>query len=56
MRIERPTRVYIAGCGGMVSDVVHQPWSAQCEVVATDIDVNESSLGRAASEYARRCK
>lgn len=38
------TRVYIAGCGGMLGSSMYAQFSKQCNVVATDIDVNESWL------------
>jgi len=56
MRTERATRADIAGCGGMPGEAAYQLWSAQSEVMATDIDVNESRLSHASSECARLCK
>lgn len=47
MKFDRSTRVYIAGCGGMLGEAVYQLWSEQCQVMATDIDVNESWLSYA---------
>src|SRR5688500_16498849 len=47
MKIDPATRVYIAGCGGMLGEAVYQLWSSQCQVMATDIDVNESWLSHA---------
>lgn len=44
MKIVPSTRVYIAGCGGMLGEAVYELWSSQCEVRATDIDVNEPWL------------
>jgi dTDP-4-dehydrorhamnose reductase len=41
------TRVYIAGCGGMLGDAVYRRFSRIADVKATDIDLNEPWL-----EYA----
>jgi len=38
------TRVYIAGCGGMLGKAVHERFSAVAKVLATDIDQNEPWL------------
>jgi len=34
------TRVYIAGCGGMLGRAVYAEFARDCEVKATDIDLN----------------
>jgi dTDP-4-dehydrorhamnose reductase len=47
MKFDRGTRVYIAGCGGMLGEAVYRLWSAQCTVLATDIDLNEPWLSLA---------
>jgi dTDP-4-dehydrorhamnose reductase len=47
MKIEPSTRVYIAGCGGMLGEAVYQRFSSQCVVQATDIDLNEPWLSYA---------
>lgn len=47
MRFASDTRVYIAGCGGMLGAAVHLLFSRRCDVRATDIDVNEPWLHRA---------
>ena len=47
MKLEKTTRVYIAGCGGMLGEAVHELFSGRTDVVATDIDVNESWLSYA---------
>lgn len=47
MQFTKSTRVYIAGCGGMLGAAVYRQFSEQCEVRATDIDVNEVWLSRA---------
>ena len=47
MRLDGNTRVYIAGCGGMLGDAVHRLFSTRCAVRATDIDVNEPWLEHA---------
>ena len=44
MRFEKSTRVYVAGCGGMLGEAVHGLFSSQCVVQATDIDLNEPWL------------
>jgi dTDP-4-dehydrorhamnose reductase len=47
MRIDKDTRVYIAGCGGMLGASVYEVFSRVATVCASDIDVNEPWL-----EYA----
>lgn len=47
MKVETSTRIYIAGCGGMLGQAVHALLSSRAEVMATDIDVNEAWLSRA---------
>jgi len=47
MKIEPNTRIYIAGCGGMLGQAVHERFSRAATVMATDIDVNESWLSHA---------
>lgn len=48
MRLNADTRVYVAGCGGMLGDAVyHLFFSARCDVRATDLDLNERWLHRA---------
>ena len=37
-------RVLIFGCGGMLGEAVYKRFSKDCEVMATDIDVNEPWL------------
>jgi dTDP-4-dehydrorhamnose reductase len=44
MRFDENTRVYIAGCGGMLGEAVYERFSKLCRVMATDIDVNEPWL------------
>jgi dTDP-4-dehydrorhamnose reductase len=44
MKFTPETRIYIAGCGGMLGEAVHARFSRQCFVRATDIDVNEPWL------------
>jgi dTDP-4-dehydrorhamnose reductase len=41
------TRVYIAGCGGMLGEAVYAAFSARSTVLATDIDTNEAWLSYA---------
>lgn len=47
MNITADTRVFIAGCGGMLGNAVYRQFSGSCTVLATDIDINEPWL-----EYA----
>lgn len=47
MKIDAKTRIYVAGCGGMLGQAVHALLSTIAEVKATDIDVNEPWLERA---------
>ena len=47
MKITKDTRVYIAGCGGMLGESVYQKFSSIARVKATDIDLNESWLSYA---------
>ncbi|MEO8678750.1 MAG: SDR family oxidoreductase [Vicinamibacterales bacterium] len=44
MNITNQTRIYIAGCGGMLGDAVHAHFSAIANVLATDLVVNEPWL------------
>ncbi len=41
MKITRDKKVFIAGCGGMLGKAVYERFSPHCQVLATDIDVNE---------------
>lgn len=43
----RFNKVYIAGCGGMLGKAVHKLFSSISDVLASDIDVNESWLSYA---------
>lgn len=47
MKITKDTRIYIAGCGGMLGDAVYQQFSSIAQVKATDIGLNESWLSYA---------
>jgi dTDP-4-dehydrorhamnose reductase len=47
VKIEPGTRIYIAGCGGMLGEAVYRTLSARCDVRATDIDINEPWLAYA---------
>ena len=47
MRIDETTRIYIAGCGGMLGEAVYGCLAPIADVRATDIDVNEPWLGHA---------
>ena len=44
MRIDAATRIFIAGCGGMLGDAVYAHFAPMAAVHATDIDVNEPWL------------
>lgn len=44
MKVTADSRVYVAGCGGMLGAAVYARFSRQCAVRATDIDVNEGWL------------
>ena len=47
MKLASSTRIYIAGCGGMLGEAVYRLFSGRCAVRATDIDTNEPWLERA---------
>ena len=47
MKFEKETRVYIAGCGGMLGRAVYEYFSARTTVKATDIDLNIAWLSYA---------
>lgn len=47
MNIDKNTRIYIAGCGGMLGEAVHAEFSRLATVRATDIDVNTDWLSYA---------
>jgi len=40
MKFEKETRVYVAGCGGMLGRAVYEYFNARTTVKATDIDLN----------------
>ncbi len=44
MNLTNDSRVFIAGCGGMLGEAVYNCFSQHCKVCATDIDLNESWL------------
>ena len=44
MKISRDKKVFITGCGGMLGKAVYERFSPHCQVLATDIDVNEPWL------------
>jgi dTDP-4-dehydrorhamnose reductase len=44
MILNKDTRVLITGCGGMLGRAVYEKLNANCTVLATDIDLNESWL------------
>jgi dTDP-4-dehydrorhamnose reductase len=47
MELTGGTRIFITGCGGMLGKAVYEKFSANCQVLATDIDLTEPWL-----EYA----
>jgi dTDP-4-dehydrorhamnose reductase len=47
MQFSKDTRIYIAGCGGMLGEAVYGRFSPITTVCATDIDVNADWLGYA---------
>lgn len=47
MKLDGSTRIYVAGCGGMLGDAVYRHFSSVAQVRATDIDLNEPWLSRA---------
>ena len=47
MKFEKETRVYIAGCGGMLGRAVYEYFNERTTVKATDIDLNISWLSYA---------
>ena len=44
MNITKETRIYVAGCGGMLGEAVYNHFSPIAELIATDIVTNESWL------------
>ena len=44
MKISQNKKVFITGCGGMLGKAVYEKFAPHCQVLATDIDVNESWL------------
>jgi dTDP-4-dehydrorhamnose reductase len=47
VKLEKNTKVYIAGCGGMLGEAVYEHFSSRTTVKATDIDVNTDWLSYA---------
>jgi dTDP-4-dehydrorhamnose reductase len=47
MHIDNNTRIYIAGCGGMLGEAVYERFSREATVKATDIDLNAPWLEKA---------
>jgi len=47
VKIDKETRVYIAGCGGMLGEAVYEYFEPRSTVFATDIDVNTDWLSYA---------
>ena len=57
VKIDKETRVYIAGCGGMLGEAVHGYFSPRATVKATDIDLNTDWLEKAdVRDYAEMDK
>lgn len=44
MELNNDTRIFVAGCGGMLGKAVYEMFSTRGHVMATDIDLNESWL------------
>ena len=44
MKITRNKKVFITGCGGMLGKAVYERFAPHCQVLATDIDLNEPWL------------
>ena len=44
MEINKNSRIFIAGCGGMLGKAVYDVFNSKCQVLATDIDLNEPWL------------
>ena len=44
MILNKDTRVFITGCGGMLGQAIYERFNRFCSVLATDIDVNETWL------------
>jgi dTDP-4-dehydrorhamnose reductase len=47
MKLDHRTRVYVAGCGGMLGEAVYHLFRSVSEIKATDIDVNTTWLSYA---------
>jgi dTDP-4-dehydrorhamnose reductase len=57
VKIQKDTRVYIAGCGGMLGEAVYEYFSPRCDVFASDIDPNTDWLHVAdVRDYAQMAK
>ena len=44
MDISKSKRVFITGCGGMLGKAVYETFAPHCQILATDIDLNEPWL------------
>jgi dTDP-4-dehydrorhamnose reductase len=44
MKISQDKKVFITGCGGMLGKAVYEQFKPHCQVLATDIDLNEPWL------------
>lgn len=44
MKISQDKKVFITGCGGMLGKAVYEQFAPHCQVLATDIDLNEHWL------------
>jgi dTDP-4-dehydrorhamnose reductase len=54
MKLNKETKIYIAGCGGMLGEAVYEYFSARTTVLASDIDVNTEWLTHAdVRDYAQ---
>jgi dTDP-4-dehydrorhamnose reductase len=44
MKISKNKKIFITGCGGMLGKAVYERFAPHCQVLATDIDLNEPWL------------
>nr|MBC8553623.1 sugar nucleotide-binding protein [Candidatus Brocadiales bacterium] len=44
MKISKNKKVFITGCGGMLGKAVYETFEPYCQILATDIDLNEPWL------------
>lgn len=56
MKIDKSTRIYIAGSGGMLGEAVYHQFSRVATVKATDVDVNEPWLSYGDVRDHKECR